>query len=66
MRLINDQCHYLATVMDLRSKAIIDWAINSYMSEELITRNLNMAISRRDVAPRLIIHPDRGVQYRSV
>ena len=36
------------------------------MTEELITRALNMAISRLDIAPGLIIHTDRGVQYRSV
>ena len=60
------QWHYLATVMDLYSRAIVGWAFDGHMTEELIIRALNMAISRREIAPGLIIHSDRGVQYRSV
>lgn len=60
------QWHYLATVMDLYSRAIVGWAFDNHMTEELITRALNMAISRRDIEQGLIIHSDRGVQYRSV
>ena len=60
------QWHYLATVMDLYSRAIVGWAFDGHMTEELIIRALNMAISRRDIVPGLIIHSDRGVQYRSV
>ncbi|OLF79496.1 hypothetical protein AWH61_06550 [Alteromonas sp. W12] len=36
------------------------------MTEELILRALKMAIGRRNIEPGLIIHSDRGVQYRSV
>ena len=60
------QWDYLPTVMDLNSRAIVGWAFDGHMTEELIIRTLNMAISRRDIEPRLIIHSDRGVQYRSV
>ncbi len=60
------QWHYLATVMDLYSRAIVGWAFDGHMTEELIIRALNMAISRRDIEPGLIIHSDRGVQYCSV
>lgn len=52
--------------MDLYSRAIVGWAFDGHMTEELIIRALNMAISRRDIVPGLIIHSDRGVQYRSV
>lgn len=57
---------YLATVMDLYSRAIVGWSIDSTMTEELISDALRMAIHRREVKPGLIIHSDRGVQYRSI
>lgn len=60
------QWYYLATVMDLYSRAIVGWAFDNHMTEELIERALKMAIARRTVLPGLIIHSDRGVQYRSV
>ena len=56
---------YLATVMDLYSRNIVGWALDSQMTETLITRALQMAFDRRDIEPGLIIHSDRGVQYRS-
>lgn len=52
--------------MDLYSRAIVGWAFDGDMTKELIIRALNMAISRQDIEPGLIIHSDRGVQYRSV
>lgn len=56
---------YLATVMDLYSRNIVGWTLDSQMTETLITRALQMAFERRDIEPGLIIHSDRGVQYRS-
>lgn len=56
---------YLATVMDLYSRTIVGWALDNQMTEQLITRALQMAFDRRDIQPGLIIHSDRGVQYRS-
>ena len=60
------QWHYLATVMDLHSRAIVGWASDDHVTEALIIRALKMAISRRDIPSGLIINPDRGVQYRSM
>lgn len=57
---------YLATVMDLYSRAIVGWSIDATMTEELISDALRMAIQRREIKPGLIIHSDRGVQYRSI
>lgn len=62
---IKDQWLYLATVMDLFSRKIIGWAVDITMTEELITTALNMAFELREVQPGLIIHSDRGVQYRA-
>ena len=57
---------YLATVMDLYSRAVVGWSVDSTMTENLITNALKMAVQRRDIEPGLIIHSDRGVQYRSI
>ena len=56
---------YLATVMDLYSRRIIGWRLSSSMDESLIGDAFDMALERRGVHPGLIVHSDRGVQYRS-
>ncbi|WP_281271398.1 IS3 family transposase [Leucothrix arctica] len=45
---------YLATVMDLYSRSIVGWSLDT-----------SMAFKRRNVCAGLVIHSDRGVQYRS-
>jgi len=62
---VGDQWLYLATVMDLFSRAIVGWSLNDSMTEQLVTDALSMAFTRRDIEPGLIVHSDRGVQYRS-
>jgi putative transposase len=54
---------YLAAVMDLSSRKIIGWALDSHMRESLILQALNMAVSGRELKDT-VIHSDRGVQYR--
>ena len=56
---------YLAVIMDLFSRQIIGWAMGRNMTQSLIIQAFNMAVSRRKVKPGLILHSDRGVQYRS-
>ncbi len=56
---------YLATVMDLFSRRIIGWALDTTMTEELVTAALESALDRREIKPGVILHSDRGVQYRS-
>jgi len=56
---------YLAVVMDLYSRKIIGWALDSHMREELIIDAFSMATSLREIQPETIIHSDRGVQYRA-
>ena len=56
---------YLATVMDLYSRLIVGWSFGETMTEALIEDALTMAFDRREVKPGLIVHSDRGVQYRS-
>lgn len=62
---VDKQWVYLATVMDLYSRTIVGWALDKQMTEELVIRAAQMAFDRRAVTPGLIMHSDRGVQYRS-
>lgn len=62
---VKDRWLYLATVMDLYSREIVGWSLDMSMTERLITDALSMAYGRREVPPGLIVHSDRGVQYRS-
>lgn len=57
---------YLAAVMDLFSRTIVGWSLDTSMTERLITDALTMAIHRREISQGLIIHSDRGVQYRAI
>jgi transposase InsO family protein len=56
---------YLAVIMDLFSRQIIGWSLEATMITELIIEAFEMAKARRNVIPALILHSDRGVQYRS-
>jgi putative transposase len=54
---------YLATVMDLHSRQIVGWAMQSTLERSLTLRALEMALTQRRPAPGLIHHSDRGSQY---
>jgi len=56
---------YLATVMDLYSRRIIGWHLGDDMTVGLITKAMEMALNSREASPGLIVHSDRGTQYRS-
>lgn len=56
---------YLSTVMDLFSRKIVGWSMDSNMKKELPLKSLNMAILRRQPTKDLIHHSDRGSQYCS-
>lgn len=62
---VENQWLYLATVMDLYSRRIIGWSLDKNMTEKLITQAMQMAILARGVSPGLVVHSDRGAQYRS-
>jgi len=63
--LANGKWLYLAVFMDLCTKAIVGWSLDTHMKESLVCDALEMAFSRRDVREGLIVHSDRGVQFRS-
>lgn len=56
----------LAGVIDLFSRQVVGWSMNSRMSRKLIMNALRMVIWRRQPLPDLIFHSDRGSQYCSI
>lgn len=56
---------YLATVIDLYSRAVIGWSMQSTMARQLVCDALLMALWRRDFPKNVIFHSDRGSQYCS-
>jgi putative transposase len=65
VQLPNGRWAYVAAVMDLFSRVIVGWAVDTTMETDLVVRALAIALSRRRPAPGLIVHSDRGVQYAS-
>ena len=55
---------YLAAVLDLFSRKIVGWALDTHMRESLILEALDMAVANRQIKRGTLIHSDRGVQYR--
>ena len=56
---------YLAVVIDLYSRAVIGWSIQSTMSRKLVCDALMMALWRRGFPRNVLFHSDRGSQYCS-
>ena len=56
---------YLAAILDLYSRAVVGWAIDTTLSTRLVLSALNVAIQQRRPEARLLHHSDRGCQYTS-
>lgn len=56
---------YLAVVIDLFSRKVVDWSMSSRMKAKLVCDALRMAVWQRQPQPGLIVHSDRGSQYAS-
>jgi putative transposase len=54
---------YLATTMDLFSRGVVGWSMDSRMKSSLVVSALDMALKAREPMKGLIHHSDRGVQY---
>lgn len=57
---------YLSTLMDLYTRRIIGFAMDSRMTKELTIKTLNRALGHLKETQNLIHHSDRGVQYCSI
>ena len=56
---------YLAVVIDLYSRKVVGWSMNTRMTAQIVCDALKMAIFQRRPKPGLIHHSDRGSQYAS-
>jgi putative transposase len=56
---------YLCIIMDLYSRLIVGWSMDSHMRTELVTDAFTMAYTKRKPQEGLIFHSDKGVQYAS-
>jgi putative transposase len=57
---------YLAVVLDLFSRKVVGWAIETSLATELVSQALWQAIeARRPQGQELLHHSDRGCQYTS-
>lgn len=56
---------YLATVMDLFSRQIVGWSMDSRMNADLVLQALMMAVWRRRPTSEVLVHSDQGSQYTS-
>ena len=56
---------YLATILDLFSRAVVGWALDASLSTDLPLAALDTALRRRRPNAALLHHSDRGCQYTS-
>lgn len=57
--------YYLCVVIDLYSRKVVGWSMDSRMETALVMSALKMAITHRDPKAGLTFHSDRGSQYTS-
>jgi transposase InsO family protein len=56
---------YLAVVIDLFSRRVVGWSMQSHMETDIVLSALTMAVGQRLPGPGLLQHSDRGSQYTS-
>src|SRR5208283_1120497 len=56
---------YLAVVLDVFSRRVVGWAMETHLRSELVLAALNMALGQRRPAD-VIHHSDQGTQYTSI
>ena len=53
----------LAVVLDIFSRMVVGWAMESHRDEALVEQAARMALARRHPEPGVLHHSDRGSQY---
>ena len=57
---------YCCVVLDVFSRRVVGWSIDSHQATPLVTNALGMAITNRNPGPeQTVIHSDHGSQYTS-
>lgn len=54
---------YLATVVDLYSRAVVGWSMSARINGQLVLDALDMAIQQRGSPEGVLVHSDQGSQY---
>lgn len=57
---------YVAVLMDLYSRRIVGWSMSTKNDQELVLSALHMAFTQRGNVNGLMVHSDRGANYRNV
>ena len=55
---------YLSMIMDLYSRRIISWSLDKCRTMEVTKRTLENAVKKCKPSGDLMLHTDRGVEYR--
>lgn len=62
----NGRFCYLATFQDKFTRRVVGWQVSENMTAQLVLDAFNRTRRRGLIAPRAIVHTDRGSQYASV
>ena len=58
---------YVCAIIDVATRRIVGWSIDSHQRQELVQRAFNMAIGRNPNIPDgAVFHSDRGCQYTAL
>ncbi|MDZ7281789.1 IS3 family transposase [Sphingomonas sanguinis] len=57
---------YLAVVIDLDSRRMVGWSMQSRQTTNVVLQTLHMAVWRRKSKQRVLIHADQGSQFTSM
>jgi putative transposase len=57
---------YLAVVLDLYSRRVVGWSMQSRQTTDVVLQALHMAVWRRKPKGRVLIHSDQGSQFTSM
>ncbi|WP_321345561.1 IS3 family transposase [Breoghania sp.] len=57
---------YLAVVIDLYSRRVVGWSMQSRQTTDVVLQALLMAVWRRKPKTRVLIHSDQGSQFTSM
>lgn len=57
---------YLAVVLDLYSRRVVGWSLQSRHTTDVVLQALHMTVWRRKQKNRVLIHSDQGSQFTSI
>ena len=61
-----DKMLYLLAIIDIYDKEIISYSVSNKMDKNFVLKAVNEAFVKRNKPKNLVLHSDRGSQYRSI